>query len=56
MNYYYCDVCRYCFEAEKLPERCPDCGAELHHDKPAIRPATDAEVKELLRIRAEDND
>ncbi len=56
MNYYYCDACRYCFEAEELPERCPDCGAALYRDKPAVRPATDIEIKELLIIRAEDND
>ena len=26
VNYYFCDVCHYCFEAESLPDRCPDCG------------------------------
>ena len=26
MNYYFCDACHYCFEAESLPDRCPDCG------------------------------
>ncbi len=23
---YTCDACRYTFESDKLPERCPDCG------------------------------
>lgn len=22
VNYYFCDVCHYCFEAESLPDRC----------------------------------
>ena len=35
---------------------CPDCGAIEYNDHAAVRQATDAEVKELLRIRAEDND
>ena len=29
MNYYFCDVCHYCFEAESLPDRCPDCGKKI---------------------------
>lgn len=56
MNYYFCDACRYCFSTEQLPDRCPDCGAIEYNDHAAVRQATDAEVKELLRIRAEDND
>ena len=56
MNYYYCDTCLYCFSAEKFPDRCPDCGAIEHNGHAAVRQATDTEVKELLRIRAEDND
>ena len=56
MNYYYCDICHYCFSAEKFPDRCPDCGAIEYNGHAAVRQATDAEVKELLRIRAEDND
>lgn len=56
MNYYYCDTCHYCFSAEKFPDRCPDCGAIEYNDHAAVRQATDTEVKELLRIRAEDND
>ena len=38
LNYYFCDACRYCFSAEKLPDRCPDCGAVAHDDKKAVRP------------------
>lgn len=56
MNYYYCDTCHYCFSAEKFPDRCPDCGAIEHNGHASVRQATDTEVKELLRIRAEDND
>lgn len=56
MNYFYCDACHYCFEANTLPDRCPDCGAVTRNDKPAVRPAINNEIDELLRIRAEDND
>lgn len=56
MNFYYCDACHYCFESQSLPDRCPDCGALKHHDKPAVRPASDVEIADLLRVRAEDND
>ena len=53
LNYYFCDACRYCFSAEKLPDRCPDCGAQIYKEKPAVRLANNNEIKELLRIRAE---
>ena len=56
MNFYYCDACHYCFESKSLPDRCPDCGAVKHNEKPAVRLATENEKLELLRIRAEDND
>ena len=56
MNYYFCDACHYCFEAESLPDRCPDCGAVEHNDRPAVRSATEKEVTDLLRARAEDDD
>lgn len=56
MNYYFCDACKYCFPADTQPDRCPDCGALKHNDKPAVRPASDVEIDDLLRIRAEDND
>lgn len=56
MNYYFCEACKYCFPADFLPDRCPDCGATEHNEKPAVRPATENEKNELLRIRAEDND
>ena len=50
------DNINYCFEANTLPDRCPDCGAVTRNDKPAVRPASNNEIDELLRIRAEDND
>ncbi len=56
MSYYFCDACRYCFPAEKLPDRCPDCGAVEHNNKKAVRPASNNEINELLRIRAEDKE
>ena len=37
MNYYFCDFCRYCFSAEKMPDRCPDCGAVAYDNKKAVR-------------------
>ena len=40
VNYYFCDVCHYCFEAESLPDRCPDCGKTDYQNGPATRPAT----------------
>lgn len=56
MNYYFCNACRYCFFAEKLPDRCPDCGAQIYKEKPAVHLASNDEIKELLRIRAEDKE
>ena len=55
MNYYFCNACHYCFSAEKLPDCCPDCGAQIYKEKPAVRLANKNEIEELLRIRAEDN-
>ena len=54
MNYYFCDACHYCFEYSTLPDRCPDCGKIQWHENPAVRPATEKEVADLLRARAED--
>lgn len=56
MNFYYCDVCHYCFEEDTLPDRCPDCGAVDHDEKPAVRPASKDEIDELLRLRADDEE
>lgn len=56
MNYYFCDACRYCFSAKKLPDRCPDCGTQTYKEKPAVRLASKNEIDELLKIRAEDNE
>lgn len=56
MNYYYCNACRYCFSAEQLPDRCPDCGAVAYNNPSAVRLATDTEIAELLKIRKEDKE
>jgi len=56
LNYYFCDACHYCFEALSLPDRCPDCGKQIHRDSPAVRLATDKEISDLLRARAEDDE
>ena len=56
MNYYFCDACRYCFSAEKLPDRCPDCGAQTNKEKPTVRVASKMEIAELLRIWKEDKE
>ena len=56
LNYYFCDACRYCFSAEKLPDRCPDCGAVAHDNKKAVRPASKTEIEELLKIQKEDKE
>ena len=49
LNYYFCDVCHYCFEAESLPDRCPDCGKTVYQNRPAIRQATEKEVQDLRK-------
>ena len=56
MNYYFCDVCHYCFEAELLPDRCPDCGKVKFQERAAVRPATENEIQDLIRARAEDEE
>ena len=56
MNYYYCNACRYCFSAEQLLDRCPDCGAVAYNNHSAVRLATDTEIAELLKIRKEDKE
>lgn len=38
---YTCDACRFIFESEKKPERCPDCG------KFEVRAADDKEISEF---------
>ena len=37
---YTCDACRYTFESDKLPDRCPDCG------KLQVRRANESEIYE----------
>ena len=44
------------FSAEKLPDRCPDCGAVAHDNKKAVRPASKTEIEELLKIQKEDKE
>lgn len=53
MNYYFCDFCGYCFSAEELPDRCPDCRAVAHDNKKTVRPASKTEIEELLKINKE---
>mgnify|MGYP001861453745 FL=1 len=53
MNYYFCDACHYCFTAEMLLDRCPDCGKQEVHGRPAVRAATEAEIINYRRIQME---
>ena len=50
---YYCNACHYCFGADALPDRCPDCGKQIHNSSPAVRPATDQEIADYIRIQKE---
>ena len=54
VNYYFCDVCHYCLEAESLTDSCPDCGKTVYQNRPAIRLATEKEVLDLLRAKDEE--
>lgn len=61
MKFYYCNACHYCFEEDTLPDRrnyipdrCPDCGARIYREQPAVRLAKKNEIDELLKMRAED--
>ena len=56
MNYFFCDACRYCFSAEELPDRCPDCGAQIYKEKTAVRLASKMEIAKLLKIWKEDKE
>lgn len=56
MTYYFCNICHYCFEAESLPDRCPDCGKTEYKGHPAVRPAAEKEIQDPLRARNEDWD
>ena len=53
---YICAVFHYCFEAESLPDRCPDCGKVKFQESVAIRPTIEKELQDLLRARAEDEE
>lgn len=39
---YTCDACRYTFESDKLPDRCPDCG------KLQVRRASESEITDIF--------
>ena len=56
MNCYFCDACHYCFTAEQLPERCPDCGKLTAYGHPAVRIATEAEIMDYRQIQMELNE
>ena len=56
MNYYFCDVCHYCFEAESLPDQYPDCGKVKFQERAPVRAAMEKEIQDLLRARAEDEE
>ena len=56
VNYYFCDVCHYCFEAESLPDHCHDCGKVKFQERAAVRPAAENEIQDLIRARAEDEE
>lgn len=49
----FCDCCHYTFSASSLPNRCPDCGKQIHNEKPAVRAATGKEIAEYERIQQE---
>ena len=58
-----CDKCKYTFQSNALPDRCPDCGAttlpfhveapHLHTSGliPAVRKATAVEIAEYENLR-----
>ena len=50
------DIERDCFFTKNPPDRCPDCGAQTYKEKPAVLPAINKEINELLRIQAEDKE
>lgn len=50
---FFCDCCHYTFSAASLPDRCPDCGKQIHNEKPAVRAATTKEMAEYERIQQE---
>ena len=50
MNCYFCDACHYCFTADQLPERCPDCGKLTAHGHP------EAEIMDYRQIQMELNE
>lgn len=48
-RYYTCDSCRFTFTRTVMPEQCPDCG------KYAVRPATQSEAEETIKLQEELN-
>ncbi len=61
MQLYTCDNCHYTFEAEELPNRCPDCGKTSVNHKvyeriiaiPCIRQVTETELAIFERTQKE---
>lgn len=59
--YYTCDACHYTFEAEMLPNSCPDCGKEEIGRRikdriikaPAVRKANEEEIEWYKNIQDE---
>lgn len=49
----FCGYCRYTFPADSLPDRCPDCGRQIHNGEPAVRAATAKEIADYERIQQE---
>lgn len=53
----HCDCCHYTFDptdyhmADRLPDRCPDCGKQLIHSHFAVRPATKEEIADYIQIQ-----
>ena len=43
--FFTCNECKYTFETEKTPERCPDCG------KIAVRKATEEKIEEYKQYK-----
>ena len=56
MNCYFCDACHYCFTAEQLPERCPDCGKLTAYGHPAVRIATEAEFDLFSNVEKQEKE
>lgn len=56
MNCYFCDACHYCVTAGRLPYRCPDCGKQDAHGRPAVRAVAEAGSTDYRWIQMELNE